>query len=131
MTTKRITEEEIAELSVSSLPTRPTAPKAFGGRGYTAADMKGAFDRLPLFIIERFNLLLEDIASFGAGSLSSSIPTGIREGHTLKDLFEDILGGEAASYIKVGGVSLAEKLSEIEERLDFIATAASASEVTE
>ena len=35
MTTNKITDSEIESLKVGSLPTRPTAPTAFGGRGYT------------------------------------------------------------------------------------------------
>ena len=61
MNTKKITDTEIASLKVSSLPTRPTAPNAFGGKGYTATEMKAAFDKLPLRIIEGFNSLIEEI----------------------------------------------------------------------
>ena len=61
MNTKKILDSEIEALSVASLPTRPTAPTAFGGSGYTATEMKAAFDRLPLRIIEGFNSLLSEI----------------------------------------------------------------------
>ena len=61
MNTKKILDSEIESLKVSSLPTRPTAPTAFGGSGYTASEMKAAFDRLPLRIIEGFNSLLTEI----------------------------------------------------------------------
>ena len=61
MNTEKITESEIEELKISSLPSRPTAPPSFGGKGYTAKEMKEAFDKLPLFIIERLNSLIDDI----------------------------------------------------------------------
>lgn len=61
MNTKKILDSEIESLSVASLPTRPTAPTAFGGSGYTASEMKAAFDRLPLRIIEGFNSLITEI----------------------------------------------------------------------
>lgn len=61
MNTKKILDSEIESLKVASLPTRPTAPTAFGGSGYTATEMKAAFDRLPLRIIEGFNSLIEEI----------------------------------------------------------------------
>ena len=61
MNTQKITDSEISELKISSLPSRPTAPPSFGGRGYTAKEMKEAFDRLPLFIIERLNSLIDDV----------------------------------------------------------------------
>ena len=131
MTTKRITDEQTRELSISSLPTRPTAPKAFGGRGYTAADMKSAFDRLPLLIIARFNSLLEDITAKGAGSLAASVPTGISEGHCLWDLFLDLENGAAATYITVNGNSLAEKIAFFEERIRVLEEKLGVGEVTE
>ena len=65
MNTRKITESDIAPLKISSLPTRPTAPTAFGGKGYTATEMKEAFDKLPLKIIESFNSLIDDI-EYGA-----------------------------------------------------------------
>ena len=74
MTTKKITSDEIDQNAVSSLPTRPTASVAFGGKGYTSAEMKEAFDRLPKLIIERFNLLLSDLCD---GQILEDIPTDI------------------------------------------------------
>ncbi len=73
MNTKKITESEIEELKVASLPTRPTAPTAFGGKGYSATEMKEAFDRLPLYTIDRLNSLIEDIE---CGNVSELISLG-------------------------------------------------------
>lgn len=117
MKSKIITEEEISPLKISSLPTRPTAPSSFGGRGYTSAEMKAAFDRLPLFIIERFNALIADIEAVGEGSLASSIMTGFAQGHSLCDLFSEIKSGEILSTIPTGDGSLASELAVIKERL--------------
>ena len=61
MNTEKITDSEIEQLKVASLPSRPTAPPSFGGRGYTAKEMKEAFDKLPLFIIARLNSLIDDV----------------------------------------------------------------------
>ena len=63
MNAKKINESEISTLKVASLPTRPTAPTAFGGKGYTATEMKAAFDKLPLYTIANYNLLISDIES--------------------------------------------------------------------
>ena len=63
MKSRKITEGDIAELRVSALPTRPTAPAEFGGKGYTAKELKEAFDALPVFIVEMYNALIEDITS--------------------------------------------------------------------
>lgn len=124
MNTTKILDSEINDLKIASLPSRPTAPTAFGGKGYTASEMKAAFDRLSLFIIKRFNSLLDDIASDAEGSLSSEIPTGISDGHTLSDFLSDVLNGNLPLYLSMGEESLAEmkeRLSaenaSIEERL--------------
>lgn len=106
MNAKRITEEEIAGMTVSSLPTRPTSPTAFGGAGYTASELKAVFDRLPLLLVDRYNSLLEDISALDDGSLAADIPTGISEEHTLANLFSDVKNGNFASYLSVGGESL-------------------------
>lgn len=117
MKTTKILTEDIARLRVSSLPTRPSAPAAFGGRGYTAAQLKEAFDRLPLYIVERFNSLLDDVVALGDGSLAAAIPTGIGDGHTLAQLFCDVGDGNLATYMLVGDKSLAVLLSELESRI--------------
>ena len=120
MKSKIITEGETLPLTVSSLPTRPTAPKALGGRGYTPSEMKEAFDRLPLFVLEKLNLLIEDITAPHGSSVSSAIETGISDGHTLKELFDDIKSGAMASYITVFDSSLAEFLAELRRDVDTI-----------
>lgn len=108
MITEKITDEEMSECCVASLPTRPNAPGAFGGRGFSAQDMKEAFDRLPRLIAERLNSLIDDVHSSGEGSVSAAIPTGISDGHTLAQLFSDIISGAFASYLRVGDYTLEE-----------------------
>ena len=120
MLTTKITDEEIRELRVASLPTRPTAPSSFGGRGYTAGEMKEAFDRLPLYIMDRLNSLLDDINSTGETSLAGAVKTDIYEGHTLSRLFSDLVNGEAAGYVKVLGMSLAECIAELRDNIKEI-----------
>lgn len=63
MNAKKIYDSEIESKKISSLPTRPTASTAFGGKGYTATEMKEAFDLLPLHIVSAFNTLIGDIES--------------------------------------------------------------------
>ncbi len=117
MYTKKITKEDISDISVSSLPSRPTSDYVYGGEGYSSAQLKEAFDRLPLYIIEAFNTLLEDISREGDDSLSGAMPTGLADGHTLADLFDEIKNGSFASRIIVGGEPLPLVLSRIEERI--------------
>lgn len=111
MNTKKITEDEIADMRVAALPTRPTAPAAFGGRGYTASELKAAFDKLPLYIIECFNRLIEDICAEDGG-VAEEIKTSIPEAPTLSRLFEDIKNGNLSAYLKTcDGRTLEERLS--------------------
>ena len=117
MKTTKILTEEICDLTVSSLPTRPTSPIALGGRGYSPTEMKQAFDKLPLYIIERFNELISDVGATGEDSLASAMPTGIREGHTLADLFADLTSGALAAYMLVSGMTLSECIENIRSEL--------------
>jgi hypothetical protein len=120
MKSKKITSNETESLKVASLPTRPTAPEAFGGRGYNSIKMKEAFDKLPLFIVERLNLLFDDIVAVGEESLAAAIPTGIKSSHTLSMLFSDIASGELSGYLSVGERSLLAELAEIRGELEAI-----------
>ncbi len=117
MQTTKIIEEEISDLKVSSLPTRPNATPKYGGYSYSAAEMKAAFDKLPLFIAEKFNSLIDDIEAESSG-ISEAMKTGISEGHTLKNLFEDIENGAFAVYLILNGKPLAEHIEEILTRLE-------------
>ena len=120
MQSKKITESEIVPLTVSSLPTRPTAPAALGGRGYTPEMMKAAFDALPRLLTERLNLLIDDITAPHGQSITGAMETGIREGHVLMDLFDDLTSGEAASYITVFETTLIEFLAALRRDVDAL-----------
>ena len=115
MTINKISEADIESLKVASLPSRPTAPTAFGGAGYTAKEMKGAFDRLPLYIISKINALIDSISE--PSGIIDSIPSGISDGHTLKDLTRDILSGTFATYQTVLGAPLADKILNITKEI--------------
>ena len=118
MNTKKITDAEIAPLKIASLPTRPTAPTAFGGKGYTSTQMKEAFDKLSLLIIERFNSLLDEISSIDG--IAADIKTGFNDTHTLKDLFGEIKSGEFAAYLTVSEATLASEIAAIKLELSDI-----------
>ena len=117
---EEITKEKVNELSVSSLPTRPTAPTSSGGAGFSAKEMKNAFDALTLHVIEKFNELIRAIKDTGEGSLLSEIPSGLSDGHTLLDMLEDITSGDFVSYVNVRGKSLATRISEMESTLETV-----------
>ena len=115
MKTTKITQKETEPLLVASLPTRPTAPSAFGGKGYTAAEMKAAFDKLPSLIIERFNSLLSEIES---GEICESIPTSIEGAPTLSALINAITAGTLASTITFRDTTLTAYLEALRADVD-------------
>ena len=123
MKATKITNGDIADKTVASLPTRPTLPSAFGGKGYTATEVKEAFDKLPLYIIEKFNELIDDIRGEGGTTVADAIPTGIQDGHTLLELFEDIKSGALSAYLAVEGGTLAEYLLKLRADIDKLAAA--------
>lgn len=114
MNTQKILSSEVEPLKIASLPTRPTAPSAMGGKGYTPAGMKEAFDKLPLLIIERFNSLIDDICT---GAVLEAIQVSLSGGITLSELVEDIGSGNLASYLTVQDASLAATVAELKTRL--------------
>jgi hypothetical protein len=120
MKAKQIQPSDIADILISSLPSRPTAPVSLGGKGYGASQMKEAFDKLPLYIIERYNELINDISELGEDSLCAAIPTGIRDGHTLCDLFKDVKNGGLAGYLIFLGKSLNEHILALYEEIDAL-----------
>ncbi len=120
MKATKILDGEISELKISSLPSRPTALAAYGGKGYSSIQMKAAFDALPLFIIKRLNLLLDDISAEGADSVAEVIKTGIRENMSLANLCQSISDGSFLSLIPVGGSTLAVYLTQLRDDLDRV-----------
>ena len=122
MKAKKIQTSDISDILVSSLPSRPTAPRSLGGMGYGASEMKHACARLPLYIAERYNELISDIKSLGDDSLAAAIPTGIKNGHKLNALFDDIETGVLAKYFGFLGKSLLSHVITIYAELDAIKT---------
>ncbi len=113
MQSKKIEESEVISLKVSSLPTRPTAKEAFGGKGFTANEMKAAFDKFPEYILEKLNLLIEDLLREGEESYVGSYKTGIYANYSLQNLIDGIMGGEFASILMIDEKSLYDTLDEI------------------
>lgn len=120
MKAQKIQNADVKDLLIASLPTRPTAPRSMGGMGYSASEMKSAFDKLPLYIIERYNELIEDIHDLGEDSIAAAIPSGIKDGHSLNDLFSDISSGALALYFTFLGKTLAEHITDILAELQRI-----------
>ncbi len=122
MKTKPIYKSEADAIRIASLPTRPTLPTQYGGKGYTSAQMKEAFDALPLLLVERLNSLIEDILAEVDESISVCLNTGIGDAPKLSDIFADIKSGRFIEYITCfENQSLALYLSKLREDVDKIA----------
>lgn len=111
-----IKPEAVETLGVSSLPTSPTSPSA-NGSGYSATQMKQAFDRLSVHIIEHYNLLINALHSDPEVSIMAEMLTGISKEHTLSDLIRDITEGDFVYYLKLGNRSIAEEIYALSDRI--------------
>ena len=107
---------------VVSLPTRPNGDYAAGGEALSASELKERFDRLPRYIAARLNAVIAALnadPADGDGAIAGMILTGLfpdlEPGHTLADLFTDILNGDLAGYLSVGARSLTDELARKEE----------------
>ena len=121
MKSKKITDGDINDKKVASLPTRPTAPAAFGGKGYTATELKEAFDSLPMFLVEKYNELISDIQGEDGGNICDAVKTGITDTHTLAELFVDVVNGNFITYLSAPTGSVAEYLLKLRRDVDKIA----------
>ena len=115
MNTNTITENEITSRAISSMPTRPTAPVSFGGKGYTAKEMKSAFDALPRLIIERLNSLILDIKE---GRVLDAIPVSDKEEKTVRILLDGLEDGSLAANLKIFDTTLSLYLIKLREDID-------------
>ena len=62
---------------------------------------------------EKLNELIELIIGEGDEKISDNIKTGLYDGHTLSELFEDIKNGNLSSYLDVYGKSLLERIEKL------------------
>ena len=118
MKAQKISTEQIEGLRVASLPNRPTAPEEYGGVGYSAKEMKEAFDRLPLFLLEKFNELVDDISAEGEDSIAHQIKIGLGNQISLRDFIDWFSSGVILSFIPVAEETLAHFLANLRRDLD-------------
>lgn len=116
----KITAEEFARVSIARLATHPNSRSGVGEGGMRDTDLKKRFDAQGELFRKKFNALLVTFSMMGEGSLAASMPTGIKEEHTLWDMICDVVSerGAFASYLSVGERSLLEALSDMAERDD-------------
>ena len=101
-----ITDSEIKAAQVQgNLSDRPTQKTLYSGATLTPDQIKAVYDKLPKLIAQKFNKFIKIIPGVTDNnrdddSLAAMILTGIREGHTLKDLFEEIETGLLVEYLE-------------------------------
>ncbi len=98
MTIRKISEEEVRAHWIQRLPDAPSRQSRFGASGLSAAEMKAAYDALPLCIVEHFNELVSVIEE---GRLAEWI-TGA-EGRSLAAFLSDVGSGALADYLTLDG----------------------------
>ncbi len=98
MSIRKISEEEVRARWVQRLSDTPNRMGRFGASGLSAAEMKAAYDALPLCIVEHFNTLVSVILE---GRLSEWIPAA--EGKSLASFFADVTSGALADYLTLDG----------------------------
>ena len=97
---KKITDEEIQNSQIQgNLPNRPTQKSLYPDNTMTAEEVKAVFDKLPKLLVERYNELVGAITDattedLNGDNLASLMHTGIRDKHTLNDLFRELKRGE-------------------------------------
>ncbi len=118
MSIEKISEAEFKRASVSSLPTRPNSGSLYGGASLSPTELKNAFDKAPALIMAKLNELIDSITSVADsdGHISGQLLTGLADGHTLKNLFEDIVSGELSKYLYVENDTLYGKIHAVEDR---------------
>ena len=102
MFTKIIQESEIEPIAIASLPTRPTATTAFGGKGYTANEMKACFDALPRLAIERLNQLITELGDGLIEGTVRDIDMERGDGYAFSDFIEDFGRGTLVNVLTLG-----------------------------
>ena len=98
MSIKKITEEEVRSLWVQRLSDTPNRQGKFGTMGLSAAEIKAAYDALPLRLVEAYNTLVDVIES---GGLSDFILSP--EGKNLTELLAGVTSGALAALLTVDG----------------------------
>ncbi len=98
MSIRKISEGEVREKWVQRLPDTPNRAGRFGAAGLSAAEMKAAYDALPLCIVEHFNELVTIIEE---GRLSEWIPAA--GGRSLATLLADVTSGALSDYLTLDG----------------------------
>ena len=101
---KIISDSEIAQNSVSSLPTRPNAPTSMGGAGLSSPALRARFDALAMLAINKINAILkslngeEDATPF-AKYIQTTLENGEGGTYTLYDVLEWLQSNDFAEKI--------------------------------
>ena len=118
---EQIKNSDIEAKKVANLPSHPNAPKAMGGGGFTAQELKERYDALALLAIEKLNELISRLTrTLGEGNLADEILTEISgqdgELYTVSQVFSHITDGTLATYLSVGEKSLDAAIDELTTR---------------
>lgn len=126
MAIKKITKDEIKNNSIERLSNRPPAAGRIGVGGLSPAEIKAAYDKLPMLAIAKINELIDLInAETSSDGIAAFISTPITDPDndevklTLHDVLTDVLNGDFAKYLALTDLkesTLEEELRHIEEK---------------
>ena len=88
-----ITEEEIKEASMSTLPTRPNSNGLYGETKLTPQELKARMDALPLLALKKINDIINGMGADGAVAKSIKFKHGEDE-YSLAELFSMMFKAE-------------------------------------
>jgi hypothetical protein len=120
MSAQKITVSEINERLIENLPTRPNAPTSMGGKGYSAKELKAAFDSLPRLIAERYNELIDDLTNPEGSEIINGVKTGPSETDTLGAFLESVKNGSFLENVMLDGEVLIYYLRSLRSELEAL-----------
>ena len=103
----KISQAEFDKTKVSRLSDRPNVGHGYGGRAFSAQELKERYDASAVLLREHFNALIDALAGMDENGeripgVADLIMTGIAAGYSLGDLFSGLGDGSAMQKIKVG-----------------------------
>ena len=116
----KISAEEFNKVSLTRISNTPSSPSQYNGARLGAEELKKRLDAPLELFRDKLNALVAFLLGEGDDSAVAHISTGIKEGHTISQMLEDIVSESAdfASYLSVGEKSLLKRLEEIGKSID-------------
>ena len=94
---EKIQESELKTLGISNVSTTPTKRTPYGESGFTAAELKERFDKLPRYLAARLNEIFEGMET---GELAGGIKLSA-DGGSVKHILNGLFDGSVADKLLI------------------------------